>query len=1762
MKRLLCALLLLAILAQALPISALATRASGKPITEAELQKAFALTGGSETESTFHSGMGVSASMNARQLMDWLDEQLSGDLYSVGHMLGSVHATLNDLEDTSPTRLVRLTGTDQGQALKARCAELQLEVEDLRQTMRFYQDRLQENVTMVEQTANLLNSDLLYEDEIVRYSERIRKAQGEIGDIRDDVVQNGSRWVQQIDQWQSVVDGSYDGDDVVDSALGGWIESVFLAQDEPEVVSAPVTVSGSTRASRLQPTGSVLSAENTATITVMSNDYVYFQMYDPDKKPVEGVKISLRDSADENEQLVSKNTDDRGIASFAISQFAVDDDGGMELYMEADASAQGFQSFCVPYFTIDKGTARTDYLRKDDGTPYVYKATFNGFDILKSEHQVLYSNANWWEFDIKVETRNATAAPVLCYSNGEENGTVTTVEATASDGNVYTYKKKWKQLLNPDEVKKVWLRWGSEGQAAELLLKPIWSVFDEPTDLGSLLGGLSNGFGFSIKIPKIDRTLTVGLTLGDFVPKLSVDPLGSVVLTIGKSFDKLGKVKPEWQNWEAEHWKKETKDAEKKVSEAKDSWRNMRSWQNFWNYPCMVSANFTFGVYLVASGKWQRDDDQDMTTVSVAAAVGGSVTFNVDITKPFVWPVIGCPGYITFNMALTATAAFELTSIDIIDVGGHLAGFNWVWARKLTLQITLTLGLTVGAGIKGFLSLWIKGSGTFNFVFGFIAGRSVSQHHTFSASLSAGVTLLFLTVSMEIVKGSWPLYDSEDSAYSLLNHYMSKGGVNDGEAAEDAGVPQEPETYPELVPKQSEELSGVEDSGEGMRVLSLGDDMYAFLIEKGRIHWYNLTKDLSGSLRLFIEEGQQTYQGDIPIADMKDYAFDAVVGTGTRMDTAGQTHPVGSYFAVVGMCASEFDDDGHPLQKAGNTALYSLMLWRDPSTGILVSGFDGDKRQLGYFRAAWMGGGDGAVCDFTGDKPQINGAQYYAHDGVLPTVGAVYRTYDHLVTVEFSQIQDENAPAALQSRCVQLRQQTMCNDGDYDERIKGRLPRKDRLRIDANENIIRDEDIASGTGNDYARVFTRYIAQATWLAVSRSKNGEGDDGAIELYDDTLATSKKSIALTEGDIHNFAVVPGATTGDGYTLFYADDVGREEGVSRYRLKGLRITPAKRKGDDNLTFSATETSYDVVLPTNNFKARQGRLPLIYWISTGPQDKNGRDMYRMCFAAYDPYSNCMSDDAVFAEFSLPDADMAVRDYFLTEDGTWYITTMKVPAAGDDGVGQGKPQPLSLYSFPTKLAPVLDMKGMVVEDLLVRPGDFDDVTVSVMNSGNLAATALDVALVLIEGNKETLVQTLHADLLNPDNSSLTLADGTAAVSGEKAFYRLEDYDFTARQRDFVVSETRTDFTVEGGALKSADKGAPSSDYITSRIMMPGTMASIKGAIRIPDEWEDDKVIELRVTSVSSSFGWVGAMADACGRNSLLAKPRGVTAAREVTWTADSEGGMRLSSSSGFTAGNSLYATSLGERENVGVTAMHDLDVHHRVYPGPNGEKMLSISVKDLAHTAKTVHLYAEVYLDDAKTPVNVDLRHYADAVSDNVTHNYDMPLTALVDPKAHQKARVVIRATDLEEAALINNEFTLYLDGEPDPLTMLSQPRDLTIQPGESAAFAVKATGGVWPYSYQWQVWDAKHKKWVDLPGYTDATLSRDSVEKKWNGARFRCVITDRAGKTVTSDSATLTVRDSVDTGDHSNLPLYLSVAAISLVLLWLLRRRTGRTA
>jgi MYXO-CTERM domain-containing protein len=241
---------------------------------------------------------------------------------------------------------------------------------------------------------------------------------------------------------------------------------------------------------------------------------------------------------------------------------------------------------------------------------------------------------------------------------------------------------------------------------------------------------------------------------------------------------------------------------------------------------------------------------------------------------------------------------------------------------------------------------------------------------------------------------------------------------------------------------------------------------------------------------------------------------------------------------------------------------------------------------------------------------------------------------------------------------------------------------------------------------------------------------------------------------------------------------------------------------------------------------------------------------------------------------------------------------------------------------------------------------------------------------------------------------------------------------------------------------------------------------------------------------------------------------------------------------------------------------VHDLEVDHRVYRGPGGERWLDIIVRNHAATREGMKLVCAVYVDGAKEPEYINLPCYDNAPLGHRTQTISLPVSALVDdPGTHSRVRVEIMSVDGDERALANNEFTVILGGN-GALRFVKQPEDVTVQEGEDVSFEVEVAGGAKPYTYQWQVWDPVHGKWVDLPGFTDPVLRREDIEKKWDGARFRCVVTDANGTQAVSEEATLTVRDGVPTGDSSNLPLYAVIALAALALLWALRRRSANGA
>ncbi len=91
----------------------------------------------------------------------------------------------------------------------------------------------------------------------------------------------------------------------------------------------------------------------------------------------------------------------------------------------------------------------------------------------------------------------------------------------------------------------------------------------------------------------------------------------------------------------------------------------------------------------------------------------------------------------------------------------------------------------------------------------------------------------------------------------------------------------------------------------------------------------------------------------------------------------------------------------------------------------------------------------------------------------------------------------------------------------------------------------------------------------------------------------------------------------------------------------------------------------------------------------------------------------------------------------------------------------------------------------------------------------------------------------------------------------------------------------------------------------------------------------------------------------------------------------------------------------------------------------------------------------------------------------------------------------------------------------------IVTQPEDVTAEKGDTATFAVEATGT--DLTYQWQYQTASGSKWYNCTATTGAGYASDSItltaNKGRNGYKYHCVVTNGDGETLASEQAVLTV-------------------------------------
>ena len=1111
-----------------------------------------------------------------------------------------------------------------------------------------------------------------------------------------------------------------------EGSVAQWLSSLFTAESEVVTNSAPVTAVSNalSRSSRLSAAAGVRSNDADASVTVISKDQICLSFVtgvNQQRQGVPGVVVRFKDASIADAQLSEPiESNAMGLVILPTNLFVADEYDEVHLYVEVDPRKQGFRNYIIEDLEVSLGQTFMDTLvpmddegEEEGGTvsnatsePYMISASFNGKDIMHSEYEMIYSPANNALFTVKAVfyEPEGSQLPDLVMSWYENEGGFRslkqywmepTSKQTTSEGyQEYTFTAKWKQRFSPNasEEQRPTFSFGKEGALKfPTKLVALRSATSVPLNEGTGPEGgvyanvIGEGLGMSFKIPIVDAYVSLNLPLTKYLPHLSIDPAGMVVMWIGMPI--LGdELEDNRLNWESKDMKKFTQAQEAVEREgwlanykaqyalASDYYRSMPT-------QFMGESSIDIGIFAVATGRWELDNEnEDVKSTNVRVALGFGATMSYEYSWTMHYSLGPVPAYICFTLGVCAGVSLQF-SVDFCWVNGGFQNWKVYALDEITYSISFYFAAQAGVGIKGFVEIWVRFLASFDVMIHLVLLGLDKCYFDVSVGmeLSAGATLFFFSVRKTWTLVETTLFSSSPADNDLLSNYMNAD--NDAEKVVEAAH-LDPQSYPELRSKVAEIFPHTNSKPDALKVARVDDEDYLFFLnpvanDSGREHWRVCWGSQDSIDFDSTQEAISAYRKELN--DYDEYAFDVYEADGLVFLTVA--------------CAAKFNEDGLPLPNKDidgrdnkcNQIFYLLILKPD-SKGSLTAGLD-----RGYYESSTR---DDDHFLMVGEPVSLIEHTY----GAQTEIERYY--YDSIDTPEITW-----AKVEWQNRRVS------------------------RVEIfGAFNRVTYSEDafVQSGMGKNYDRTLVRGAVRLSddapgiqeraldlhhspgFVALSRPKSGEGDS-AIEVFDFEMNAvrgyqDRQSVVLEQGDIQHFELVQFPLDSDGKQynrmIFYTQQETNDAGATQCRLYGLYLEPVARDGRE-LTFTVTKSAYDLVIPEGKFKvAYMGGAPYIYWVSALPKQDGNDNLWRVWTVAYDPATNAMADASVFAEIKVPPfsasiqigyykrplyhhviiEDTSIYDLMLMGTGTSYFSTVVNEVPEKDK--QYCPSPVSLCSF------------------------------------------------------------------------------------------------------------------------------------------------------------------------------------------------------------------------------------------------------------------------------------------------------------------------------------------------------------------------------------------------------------------------------------------------------------------------------------------------
>lgn len=1618
MKRLLSLLLTLAILLGAMPGLA---ETAVPVLRSAEIASLKTLAGDAQAGATWHEGMNPSASMNALQMWQWTDWFLSEKLRS---LLGSAQD------------YIQLASGLPGSSVQADVSALEWELRALEDQLTYYEDQLSDGRMAI------LNGIRLYQDvsasayDRARAYDRMMEAKEEIRQAIKTISANYTAYTALVNRCS-------------ESMLAAPINHSML------------TVQGSSTPDLMKEAKRLENSENAADaidfdVTVISTKQICVAVYDSDKKPLSGALVHLVNTKD-SKRTKDVVTDSDGRAVFWVSDLGADEKTDMKLGLRVTAS--GCQTHEIQTVKIRGGESVSVHLKKDDQTPYLIMACFNGRDILNEESSFYYSKKNNVKHTFSVKLSCAGSGELEMRYPTDAAGTAfqsvkQTFTAADSDKTVFTFEKEWLRILHPEAKVSFKLTTSGQEYTFDTCLKIEKPVVDEPffdhSALFSFTSG-SGGFGFTIPgdVPFISGS-TLSLSIPGNYPTLMILPSGMGMFSWGYDFA------PEKATWKTD----DTQDQERaikafdkqsaadKLLAAAGVYRNV----NTTTTPKLLGD---YGVHITPfaamQGLYRRSDQ----SLELRGNGGATFAFEAGFTQTFtIGPVPFFAG-IDFSMGASFGVGISLNMKAEIENGllkvkeGPVIGYD----SGMTISFRLELGGTIGLGLKDVLSVSLRGYGYINPII-HLTTPQVSAEARIGIGLSVTLRALFLKWSTTLWEGNLPL-SSSDSIALTASGKTTSSSWRDNDGAEPPSLAAANTVTAVgasgVEPTETKKLFDRIDCSAGdFQYVVVDGDTYLFWIQPGkgdtdweRVNWYNLKTTERGQVRWIDDSAKRNNDNE----DYQNWFVDYDFTVEPSRDIQGNSSKFCALTILSGRFAKPTSEDKvNPPQAAC-------------AASVLMQKRDDGKLEVVYYR------------EETGNFTNYS----------YPTMPEVFLT----------------ATSNKLSSVFMVNTYVRSDE----KKVSG-------LVVSGNDNVTNFSCTALQSylfenGKEIARY---HVGEPT--AVSA---GAPEEDKMNFYvlgtNGVLARIRKGKRqeLAKGDIVNFKVVTRINgVDDKDTLFYLDRVKTEEGGFIHRLKGVTLSPQSPEKP------VTVTDYDIEVNADRFDTvKFGGGIYLYWTECSTPNTNvvpdAKAEYLVRCVRYDPDTDTICDP--FTLVQLGESPSSVK---LQDSGTGFY-------AVDLGNQNGSYLRQSLTKFTYQLVMSAELQAAVPNDPCVCAGDYIDLILSVRNTGNLPLSGLNVEVK--KGNQ--VIQTLHINCVQPQESTneFLAADGNLAAE-QKGVYTIRRVD---GMYDALNGES-------WNITSTNSNGVTTQRNVRTTLLMPGDTQSYKAKLLIPADWDGkvDLTAEINQTVGAKQFG-------------ALLTENGHPLSNALVLTTDATNDdsvlMRLNSE---------------ERAQLVDTNSHDLMLSAQLF-NREGETYVRVSILNRSGNTSSNVVPTLTSSYNGQTLFSHTFRN---AMEDDYGYSMDIPLQTLTAGRRLDELDLNVSSrANYEEFADADNHVRLFLFPK---LYIAQQPESLNLVEKQDALFVAAAAGGERPYRYQWQKLNAEGR-WVDLPGANQNSYQLAKVTLAQSGLTLRCVVTDEAGDSVTSDSAVLSVFSLPQTGDRTQPALWmlLAVASAALIALLCFRRR-----